>query len=261
MPAALRKLIVGALLVLGLVYFALVRDDASEDGLVLWSIEEAEAAEAALGAPGLTSDSAASGEPAPPIDGERVTLDEVGDRPQVVFGRVLRANGEDLGNVEVRRAHPYLSTLTARADASGRFQMNVEAARGVFELVGEDWVLLGGRRHLEPELAEEYLLVAAPRGQIVGRVLDPLGAPLADVLVRLNPPSDALVPFGVATPPIELESWRIWTSAEGGFRFHEAPVMPGVEVEVEAPGRQPARAAVSFEAGRAELELRLEPLD
>ncbi len=257
MPATLRKLIVGALLVLGFVYFALVRDDASEDGLVLWSVDEAEAAEAALDAPAPDApvvDAAA-------VDGEQVRPDVVGDRPQVVFGRVLRADGEELGGAEVRRSHPYLATLTARADASGRFQMNVEAARGVFELVDENWVLLGGRRHLEPDRAEEYLLVAAPRGQIVGRVLDSSGAPLADVLVRLSPPSDALVPFGVATPPIELESWRVWTGAEGGFRFHEAPLMPGVAVEAEAPGREPARATVSFEAGRAELELRLEPLD
>jgi hypothetical protein len=249
MSATLRKLLVGVLLILGLTYFALVPDDASPEGLVLWSPEEAAAAELAAETPSETS--------AAPQDGAPLTPDAMGDRPQVVHGRVVRADGEALANVEVRRTHPYLAVLSARTDSSGRFELTVDAARGAFELAGAEWILLGGRRHLEPDLAEEYLLVAAPRAQIVGRVLDPQGAPLADVLVRLSPPSDALVPFGVATPPIDLESWRVWTSAEGGFRFEDAPLMPGVAVEAEPPGLAPLRVPVAFEGARAEVELRL----
>src|SRR5688572_24805314 len=85
MSATLRKLLVGVLLILGLTYFALVPDDASPEGLVLWSPEEAAAAELAAETPSET--------PATPQDGAPLTPDAMGDRPQVVHGRVVRADG------------------------------------------------------------------------------------------------------------------------------------------------------------------------
>lgn len=249
MHATLRKLLVGALLLGGFAYFALVRDEASPDGLVLWDPSEAS-----------VEDESAPTDPTPAAPGQELPLaDNTPDQPRVVRGRVVRADGEPIANAEVRRSHPYLVGLSAHTNAMGNFELSLEAARGELELVDRNWIVLGGLRHIDSEQQDEHLLVAAPRGRVVGRVVAADGVGVADVLVRLSPPSDALVPFGVATPPVELESWRVWSSTEGGFRFDEAPLMGGVTVEVEHAGSKPVRAQVVFENDRAELLIQLVP--
>lgn len=251
MHPTLRKLLVGALLVGGFAYFALVRDKASPEGLVLWDPDEAEPE---VDASELDSGSAAMIED-PPL------VDLAPDRARVIRGRVLRVDGEPVADAEVRRTHPYLPVLSTRTDLSGSFALNLDAARGELELAEREWILLGGVRHIDNEQQDDHLVVVAPRARVTGRVVDRNGVGVADVLVRLSPPADALVPFGVAAPPVELESWRVWTSTEGGFRFDEAPLMGGVTVDVEHPGAKPVRAPLIFEDDRAQVLLRLEPSD
>lgn len=253
MHDSLRKLLVGGLLLGGLAYFALVRDQGSPDGLVLFDLREAEA-----GLEGGEPD-ASAGDAGPALEAT-ATLDEpLPQTPRVVRGRLADVEGAPIALARVRRAHPYLPAVESRTDDLGQFELNLDAARGELELAESEWILLGGLRHIDPLSSDEHVLVAAPRGRVAGKVVDAQGRGVADALVRLSPPADALVPFGIATPPIDLDSWRVWTTAEGAFRFDQAPLMGGVTVDVEHPGSTPAQAPLAFVDGRAEATVRLSP--
>lgn len=263
MHPALRKLIVATLLTGGFAYFALVRDESSAEGLVVFDPRYEVPA---------TADGGGAGEGAAAPNGLEVPAggdDELPAAPasapppppQLAHGRVLRFDGTPLEGVEVRRVHPYLEAYSEWTDEKGDFELQLESGRGELELADPEWITLGGRRVIEDRPQHEYLVVAAPRGRIQGRVTDANGAPLSDAMVRIVAPGDALVPFGIATPPLELDSWSTWTNAEGDFRFERAPWMPGVTVQADHPTARPASVIAVFEDGRAVVSLALAPLD
>ncbi len=249
MHDSLRKLLVGGLLVGGLTYFALVRDQASPDGLVLFDLRESAA--------GSEGASASEGVAGAPLELPTTVDAPLPEAPRVVRGRLADVDGAPIALVRVRRAHPYLPPVDARTDDAGNFELSLEVARGELELAESDWILLGGLRHIDPQVADTHLLVAAPRGRVTGRVIDEQGRAVADALVRLIPPADALVPFGIATPPVDLDSWRVWTNAEGTFRFDDAPRMTGVTIDAEQSAVRSSAQAVVFSEGRAAVTLRL----
>lgn len=256
MHGILRRLVVGGLLVGGLTYFALVRDDSSPDGLLVWDPTDPRSEENLPRRPGDTLETRDESE-----EGERnfPTPQAEIARPQIARGRVLRFDGEPIEGVSVLRTHPYLDLLRERTDEEGRFEFHLQSGRGQLDVDADAWVALGGRRTLEDRADVDYVLVLAPRGRVQGHVLGPDGIGVADASVRLAPPSDALVPFGLVMPPAENDSWAVWSSADGGFRFERAPDMPGVVILVAHPQFESATAAVKFEDGRAQVEIRLTP--
>jgi hypothetical protein len=249
MHPVLRRFIVGMLLVCGLAYFALVRDNASEEGLTLWTLDEALAA--LSGETPAEDGGAASGAtnevPPPPVD----------DAPRTVRGRVLRFDGVPLAELDVVRRHPYLSATGAASDADGAFALHLDSARGDLDLSDPEWIVLGGRRTIELEAADTLLLVAAPRVSVRGWVRDAAGAPVQDALVRVASPPDLLVPFGLAQPPLEREGWRIWTSSDGSFHVPDAPRVAGLAVEVVAAGFAEARVPVDLSGDEGAVDVRL----
>jgi hypothetical protein len=249
MHPVLRRFIVGMLLVGGLAYFALVRDTTSEEGLTMWTLDEALAA--------------FSGEtPAEEGDGGNPALNEVlppalEDAPRTVRGRVVRFDGLPLTELEVVRRHPYLSATSATSDADGAFALHLDSARGDLELSDPEWIVLGGRRTIEIEAAENLLVVAAPRVPVRGWVRDADGAPVQDALVRVASPPDLLVPFGLAQPPLERDNWRLWTTSDGSFHVPDAPRVAGLAVEVVAAGFVEARVQVDLSGVEGAVDVRL----
>lgn len=249
MHPVLRRFIVGMLLVCGLAYFALVRDNTSEEGLTLWTLDEALAA--------LNGETPGEeGDAANPSTDEAVApvLD---DAPRTVRGRVLRFDGVPLAELEVVRRHPYLSPTSAASDADGAFALHLDSARGDLDLADPDWIVLGGRRTIELEAADTLLVVAAPRVSLRGSVRGPDGAPVQDALVRVASPSDLLVPFGLAQPPLEREGWRMWTSSDGSFHVPDAPRVAGLAVEVVAAGFAEVRVPVDLSGAEGAVDVRL----
>lgn len=253
MHPVLRRFIVGMLLVCGLAYFALVRDTTSEEGLTLWTIDEALAA--------------FNGEtPADEGDAANSALNEVRapaieDAPRTVRGRVVRFDGVPLSELEVVRRHPYLSATSATSEADGAFALHLDSARGDLALSDPDWIVLGGRRTIEIEAADNLLVVAAPRVPVRGWVRDADGAPVQDALVRVASPPDLLVPFGLAQPPLERENWRLWTTSDGSFHVPDAPRVTGLAVEVVAAGFAEARVQVDLSGAEGAVEVRLTRAD
>jgi len=256
MHGILRRLLVGALLVGGVAYFAVFRDDSSREGLLIWDPTDPESTEELRQ---RTEDLRDPSELGPGDPANFPTQPAEIARPQVARGRVVRFDDTPIPNVEVLRTHPYLDLLRERTDSDGRFEFRLQSGRGQFALDDDAWVSLGGRNMLEEEANVEYVIVAAPRGRVQGRVVDEHGVGVADASVRLSPPSNALVPFGLVTPPAEDESWAVWSSAEGGFRFERAPDMPGVVIHVDHPRYSTTAAPVRFEDGRAQLQIELKP--
>lgn len=253
MHPVLRRFIVGMLLVCGLAYFALVRDSASEEGLTLWTLDEALAAlngETPGDEPGAGSE--VSSEPTAPLLLE--------DTPRTVRGRVLRFDGEPLAELDVVRRHPYLGATGTVSDVDGGFSLHLDSARGDVDLAAPEWVVLGGRRTIELEAADALLVIAAPKVAVRGWIRDADGAPIQDALVRVASPPDLLVPFGLAQPPLERDSWRLWTSSDGSFHVPDAPRVPGLAVEVIAAGFAEARVPVDLTGDEGAVDVRLTPV-
>jgi len=249
MHPVLRRFIVGMLLVCGLAYFALVRDNASEEGLTLWTLDEALAA--------LSGESRAEDDDAASSPTNQEQPPAIDDAPRTLRGRVLRSDGAPLADLEVVRRHPYLAPANATSGADGAFALHLDSARGDLELSDPQWIVVGGRRTIEIEPADSLLVVAAPRVAVHGWVRDASGAPVADALVRVAPPPDLLVPFGLAQPPLQRENWRMWTSSDGSFHVPDAPRVAGLAVEVVAAGFAEAQVQVDLSGDAGAVDVRL----
>ena len=172
-------------------------------------------------------------------------------------GRVVNTAGQGLPGVRVRVEHPYLPEVLGTSGPTGEFHLTPAEPRGDLVLATTAWVLLGGRRALEADLTEGYLLVVAEPVILRGTVVDPSGQPVEGAQVHGFAPSDALVPFSIAAVPLDHERQHSYTNARGVFQIGPVALMPGTQVEVRKDGYAPVTQGLP-EDPRAPLAIVLE---
>jgi hypothetical protein len=156
-----------------------------------------------------------------------------------LHGVAVAADGSAWEGVELVARQPGGREERARSDARGAFELALRGANGTLALDEERWVLLGGELGLAPGLnvgGAPRVLVLAPRADLSGRTLDAQGAPLADVLVRVEHDfAGAPTALRELLPPrLEL---RARSDAQGRWTLAPLPDLPGARVRFEAEGR------------------------
>ncbi len=157
-----------------------------------------------------------------------------------VRGRLVRVDGTPVAGVRVLLEHAWVPQVSAVSDAEGAFQLTPSERRGKLVLEGRDLLLLGGEHTLTSSKAEGYLLVVADPVTVRGKVVDPSGAPVSGARVFAHPPSDAMVPLGIAALPVPSEDQHGFTSEDGTFELGPLPDVPRSQIEVTQQGFAPA---------------------
>lgn len=232
-----RKTLVVLVLIAAALYFVLVREPEPSEGLTWVDLSEqrAQAERAEQQAVAVET----------PLEPEMLALGPKPEVPKVklrVTGRVVDASGAPVPRLAIERRHAYLDAAQALSDEEGRFVIEVDELHGELLPLDSAWMLLGGARHLNEDQAGDYQIVVAPAVMVRGSVVDPSGDPIPDAALFAFPPSDALVPFGIVAPPVEHESQRGWSGADGSFRIGPLPHVPGARVEASLTGYEPASA-------------------
>ena len=153
-----------------------------------------------------------------------------------ISGRVVDPAGNGIPGVRVRVEHAYLPEVQSSTDPSGTFRMTPAEPRGTLTLATSAWVLLGGDLSLRDGQTAEYLLVVAEPVFLRGVVVDEAGVRIDGARVHGFAPSDALVPFGMPSLPMDHEAQHGYTNARGEFRIGPVPLMAGTELEVQHDG-------------------------
>ncbi|MCC7013413.1 MAG: carboxypeptidase regulatory-like domain-containing protein [Planctomycetes bacterium] len=228
-----RKAVMLLVLVAAGVYFALVREPEPSSGL-----EWIELGAAPVEAEESSSSVEFSGDSVPQARVEPLPA-EVPVRTARIRGQVFALGEVQLAGLVIERRHAYLDATRSAVAADGSFEMEVGEIHGELWPADPAWISLGGERHLLEDLSDGYSLIVAPAVVWRGTVLDDHGQPIGDAVVHVSAPGDALVPFGIASPPIDHPSQRGWSDERGRFAIGPAPRVQGARIEASRTGYQP----------------------
>ncbi len=246
MSSAARKAVVVFVLLAGVAYFLIARDEVAPGGYTYRDLGTGATVEARDG--GRENDAAPALDGTHALDATRA-LDAFADpalaapqpdaepaRALRITGRVVDFAGVPIAGVPIVQRHPFLEAGPLASDTDGTFSLLVEQARGELEARSDAWILLGGERLLTDDKKDGYLLVLAPRATWTGVVRNGRGEPLGDALITVRAPGNALVRFGLSNTPLEHESQRAWSDLQGAFRVGPAPDIAGTTLEVTLAG-------------------------
>jgi hypothetical protein len=170
-----------------------------------------------------------------------------------IEGRVVRVDGEPVVGARIALEHAWVPEVSAVSDENGAFQLTPSERRGELVLRSGGQLLLGGERNLSDAKSDGYLLVVADPVTVRGRVVDPSGAIVAGARVFGHPPSDAMVPFGIASLPLASDDQLGFTADDGTFVLGPLPDVPRSLIEVTSKGFETARIPFPIEAGQEVL--------
>jgi len=163
-------------------------------------------------------------------------------------GRVIDVVGRPLANVGVRRERGSEGARTSGAD--GRFEL--PRAEGGGRIVVDD------RRFVTVLAAHaterEAQVVAAPRLDLGGTVVDAAGVPVAEARLVVTMPADLRGRIGANLDTSEDLAWTGRADAEGGFALEAVPFVEGALLRVASEGYEPLEEPLPA-TSRADLVL------
>lgn len=163
-----------------------------------------------------------------------------------IVGSVVDAHDLPIANVRVvaRGRDSTVQELGgARTDGDGGFEFGLSDAAERIDVEAPGWCVVL-RPRVSRVVGMPHVFVLAPRRRVAGRVLDSAGAALADVELRLIPPSDLRASIERVLDLSISESWSSSSDGSGAFDFASAPDLEGCELLAHAPGFEDARLAL-----------------
>lgn len=161
------------------------------------------------------------------------------DRSTRITGRVIDPDGAGLEDVrvlvrgdEAKAAADELSVLTER-DGAFRFESGPQSGLLVCDGGGLTTLLAVT---FSSAAREDLVLVAAPRVELAGLVVDDTGAPLEGARIQLDLPNDLRSRLGVVLDRAQPQSWSATTAADGVFDLDGPPQLEGAHLSVRADG-------------------------
>jgi RNA polymerase sigma factor (sigma-70 family) len=171
-------------------------------------------------------------------------------------GRVVDVLGAPLAGLEVGWRGSNEERARVRTAPDGAFALASSSEGNVVALEAGFTTLVPAYPERSLAAAENTLLVAAPRADAAGLVLDPEGAPVAGAKVVFRLRDELYRALGLHRGELGGEAWRTESDADGAFALADIAGGPRVYLEVTALGFE----AVQLElppAGARELVVRL----
>ncbi|MEL6429624.1 MAG: sigma factor-like helix-turn-helix DNA-binding protein, partial [Planctomycetota bacterium] len=176
----------------------------------------------------------------------------------VVEVRVIDSEGEPVPGAPVDCAIEGADSAPfGVTDRTGRIAGPMDRVEAEFAVETDRWTTLQrgavqsiGRR------AVPTVMVARPRS-IEGRVLDPIGEPVAGVLVSYRTTDNPWARLEIRLDHASAPRFDVRTDETGAFRFERVPEMPESKLEVRIDATERASVAIAPE-GNVFQEIRLE---
>jgi hypothetical protein len=139
--------------------------------------------------------------------------------PIHVRGRTLDVQGNPVAGVGVDGQ----KAPTARSDASGVFDIDLDDFGRKLVAIAEHWVTVRYDRVDESNLDQEHFLIVAAPISLSGKVADASGRPLADATVQVDISIGAFAGFPLALDSTGLERFATKSGADGAFELKDGP--------------------------------------
>lgn len=137
----------------------------------------------------------------------------------VARGRVLGLDGRGRSGLRVVLRSGDAERARTISDASGRFEVEVTAEAGLFELDEDGWKAISAGAFEPHEGAPEPVIVVAPAARFAGRVVDDVGRPIEGASVLLKAPADLGYRIDVVLDGSQATAVRTQTDAAGRFEL------------------------------------------